>query len=511
MFRRSLTVLVLLSAMPRTAAADVANSADLRAAIEAAQPGATIRLAPGAYALSAPIATRAAGTMAQPILITAGAASTVRLDVSAPEGLVVAHPYWILEHVWINGIGGSGAGIHLKPGGDHFVVRACRVTNFGTGILSDRTADTEVSDGAAQANEFYNDTLAAGGTPMRIVGGQRWAIAGNYFHDYAGAGMHPGLSLEGGAADAVVEQNLFACSKDRPPAGMAVGVYVGGPGTMPGLCAATNQGASSCACETSAGLVRNNIVAHCAGAGVAANHVCGTKVHGNTVYDTTPGLDVQAPGTMGALDAKFNVLSGAAMGLPPTDNVANLAAPMFKMVYLDPDGLDYFQGANDKAVNDLGAGALGKTDPDLPSDYVGLMRKPTLDWGALELPTTIHTWPWAGAAAIGTGPVPPLPPPVDAGVLADAAGPLADADQPADAEGPVDAAAGSVEDAGVPPVDASPGSGGNVGGSSGAAATPEAVSRSGGCSIAFTDYGGGAYASFALLAFALPLLRRRAR
>jgi hypothetical protein len=525
MFLRRLTFAALLFALPRAAAAgEVATSADLRAAIASAQPGATIHLAPGAYALGEPLATQTAGTMAQPILITADAASAVRLDVSAGEGLVIAHPYWIVEHVWLNGVGGgAGSAIHLTPGADNFVVRGSRITNFATGILTDRSAVAEVSTGTVQANEFYNDALAVGGTPMRIVGGQGWHIVGNYLHDYGGSGAHAGISLEGGATGVVVEQNLLACGKDHPPTGMASGVFVGGPGTMPSLCAATNRGPSSCACETSAGLVRNNIVAHCLGAGIAANRVCATKVHGNTVYDTTPGLDVQAAGATGTIDAKFNVFSGTATGVPATDNVASLPAPMFKMVYLDPDGLDYFQGPNDKVINDIGAGMLGKTDPDLPLDYTGSMRKPTLDWGAMELPATLHTWPWAGAAAIGMGPVPPPPSVVDAGAVLMEAGPPAEGGEPgdtgaaADAQEPGDTSAApddATSGGGAPEV--ATGSSGTPAGSgtSGAAAAGGASvgSAAGGCSAAGTaPFAGGRHSLATFLLLALPLILRQRR
>jgi hypothetical protein len=294
-----------------------------------------------------------------------------------------------------------------------------RITNFATGIKAERTAAAEISDVVLRGDELYNDAgqRAAGSSPLEIVGGKRWLIAGNYIHDYGGTAPHPGLTVRGGSTDVTIEQNLIAGAKTLAAAGAAAGLSLGGAGTTPDACAPDNRAASSCACEVSLGMVRNNIIAHAATAGIAANLACGTKVDNNNIYDTTPGLQLMMAGSM-PVDVRFNVFSGEMVGVPVGMNLASVNAASYKMNYLDPDNLDFYQGPNDKLVNDLTPG-----NPDVPLDYTGLTRHATNDWGSMELPTTIHTWPWVGAAMIGTSAVPTMEIPpgnVDAGAPSDA-------------------------------------------------------------------------------------------
>ncbi|HVR60511.1 MAG TPA: hypothetical protein VMU50_01365, partial [Polyangia bacterium] len=187
--------------------------------------------------------------------------------------------------------------------------------------------------------------------------------------------------------------------------------------------------------------------------------------------------------------------SGAMVGIPAAMNLASVTAAAYKMVYLDPDNLDFYQGPNDKLVNDVTPG-----NPDAPLDYTGLKRKATNDWGAMELPATIHTWPWAGAAMIGAGAVPTMEIPpgasIDAGAVNDApAGGMSGAG----GSGGMSSAGGDAgSGAGGNAGSAGNGSGGGMTGAAGGA-RGGASSSGGGCSTGGEPVTGSSIAFFALI------------
>ncbi len=427
---------------------NVATSAELRAAFAAAKPGTTITLAPGAYALDAPLATTVDGTMAAPIKLTSNKADGVRLDFSSADGLVVANAYWIFDAIWLNGTCANceSTGIRVRPMASHLSVHGSRFTNFAFGIRGERTQEAEPADILVDTNEFLNPRLAAGGTPLDLFGGKRWHIIGNYLHDYTGAQKHAGISVSGGASDALIERNLIVGNKDQPAGGTSVGFSLGGADTTPASCAADNRGAASCICEVLAGRVHNNIVVRTTGHGTLISRACGTAVLLNTLYLTTPGLEVVAPGPTGTLVVKFNVMSGAMTGAMATLNKVGVGGPALKMYYKDPDNLDFSTGAADGPINDLQPAI-----PEVKDDYLGDLRNRTLDWGAVELKVgTRATWPWPGTALIGAGMGPAGgtgSPPSDAGLVpVDAQ--TADAGQSADGRNPVTNADSGAQGAG---------------------------------------------------------------
>jgi len=384
----------------------VTTATELRAAFVAAQAGTTIQLAPGAYALDAPLTTMAGGTAAQPITLTSAKADGVRLDFSSADGIVVAHAYWTLDGVWLNGTcsGCQAVGLRVQPSADHLSVHSSRFTNFATGLMGERAAEAEPSDNTIDTNEFYNaPRLTEGGTPIALVGGKRWHVIGNYIHDFTGTGKHAGLSLSGGASDAVVERNMIVGSKDQPAGGTSLGFSLGGSDTPPAMCADANKAASSCTCEVQQGRVFNNIIVRTSGHGILLSRDCGSSVLLNTAYLTVPGLEALTPGPTGTLDARFNVMSGPMPGTTASVNKANVSSAAFKDCYSDPDNLQFSTGAKDALINDLQPAITEVTD-----DYLGDPRNATLDYGAVELKSTTRpTWPWPGTALIGTGSGPP--------------------------------------------------------------------------------------------------------
>jgi hypothetical protein len=497
-FFTALAITLGLSRAASAATVNVTTAAELRVAFAAATAGTTIHLAPGAYAIDMPLTTAAAGVVGQPITLTSDKAIGARLDFSSTDGLVIAHAYWVIDGVSLNGTcsGCSATGLRVGPGANNLIVHSSRFTNFATAIKGERAGDAEPADATIDTNEFFNGAqLPGGGTPIEIVGGKRWHLIGNYIHDYTGTGKHAAISLTGGASDAVVERNLVVGSKDAPAAGTSLAFSLGAGDTMPSLCAVANRGAASCTCELVMGRVLNNIVVRTTGHGVLLSRACGTQVILNTVYLTVPGLEITLPGPTGTLDVRYNVMSGSMGGIMAASNKENVAAVDFKNCYKDPDNLDFTTGPNDKLINDLIGVAAIAPPINVTTDYLGDPRNSTLDYGAIELKLgTRATWPWPGTALIGTGMGPPgggvvgpgdggagtegggIAPPTDGGSGA----PWADGGDGGSIGTPLPEGGGPAG-GGTPPADGGSGAGSSPsgdGGAGGQAATP----GSGGCS-----------------------------
>lgn len=394
--------------LARAADVPVSTAEALRAAFERAAPGDTIRIAPGTYTLDDTLWTRAGGEEGRPITVTADRLGDVRLDLRAQEGIVVEHPYWVLERLWIHAacepLDACEAGIGVKPGAHHFMLRGSRTTNWYQHVKGSRTRDAEVEDASIIACELYND-VARSAQVIDIVGGKRWRIIGNYVHDFGASQVGDfGIFLKGATSDGLIERNLVLCAKDRPPAGASVGISLGQGGTGSEYCPN-----NSCACEDTGSVVTNNIVAHCTDTGLHARRSCGGKFLHNTVYDTGAGFQIQADGAGAPVEIQNNVICkriyGAGTNFVASNNLLEAPEPVFRAVYASPDEDNFGDGPDPTPVKDLGS-ARGEAS----TDYCGSTREAAADYGAIEFPAGCATWPWQ-PVGLEEGPVDPGPDP----------------------------------------------------------------------------------------------------
>src|SRR5262249_15978436 len=126
-------------------AVDAKSEQEIVAAIGNAKAGDVLHIAKGKYSFTSAIWTAAGGAPGSPITLTAERVGDAELDFASVEGLVIDHPYWIIEKIWLNGVcaggcGGGAAGLHIKPTADHFIVRNSRLSNYSEIIKVDRTA-----------------------------------------------------------------------------------------------------------------------------------------------------------------------------------------------------------------------------------------------------------------------------------------------------------------------------------------------------------------------------------
>ncbi len=371
-----------------------------------ATPGTTIHVSAGTYSVTSAIWTGHDGTSALPIVLTVdGAVGTARLDIDAGEGLVINHAWWRVEKLWLNGVCAGGcdgsAGLHLKSTADEVIVRGLRISNFGQNIKGDRTPTDEILNGQILDSELYNDgaDITAGGTAIDLVGGVGWRIARNYVHDFARDAVHYGIFVKGGARDAVIERNLVVGAKNRPHgSGAEVGISFGGGGTGPQFCAANNMGAQFCTCETFGGVARNNLVYDVNDSALHTKVACGSVFINNTVYASSPGLQVQIAGGM-PVELRRNVLSGGVSGpATATDNLLNVSTATFNTLYRMPASFDFAAGTSPAAIRNVGTPVTNVTD-----DYFGRVRDQMPDWGAFELQASGGAvLPWSGTAGGGS-------------------------------------------------------------------------------------------------------------
>ncbi|HET8728057.1 MAG TPA: chondroitinase-B domain-containing protein [Alphaproteobacteria bacterium] len=293
----------------------IASAAELARAIERAEPGDVLALAPGTYRVRRMDVTRP-GTRKQPITLR-GAPGAV-LETTAVETFWVAAPYWIFEDLTIIGVckldDYCEHAFHIVGGGDHTVVRRSRMIDFNAMIKGNgRTGpdgETRFPDHVRiEDNYLYNrdvrDTDNAV-TLIDVLGTTDWLVRGNFLADF-GKGRGNGISyaafFKGNGHDNRFEENLVICNW-RHRGGVRVGLSFGGGGaTSPRYC---RDG--DCSVMETGGVMANNIVMNCNEVGIYLNRAGSTRILHNLLYGTA-GIDVRYPESTAII--RNNILSGA--------------------------------------------------------------------------------------------------------------------------------------------------------------------------------------------------------
>lgn len=365
----------------------VADAAELRAAVEGAQPGDVITLAPGDYDVTGNLICDSVGTEADPIVVRAETLGTARIHFDAVEGFHVTAPYWTFENLDIEGVCAADDdcehAFHVTGAADGVVIHGSRLHEFNAMIKGN--GDTVGPGGVrvwpddvvVEDNEFFSSAprqTANPVTPIDIVGGRRWVIRGNFIHDHAkggGDGVSYAAFLKGNSRDGVIEQNLVVCELLHTGQ-TRLGLSFGGGGTGPdSICED-----STCTPEHQGGVMRNNIIRACpADVGIYLNEAADVRILHNTLLDTT-GIDARFAATVA--DLSGNILSTGL--IRDRDGATSTRADNL-------EGFDATAVFTDPAAGDLTLldGALlvdlGSADPDVSDDFCGNAR----DDGAPDL------------------------------------------------------------------------------------------------------------------------------
>lgn len=366
----------------------VASTAQLVSAVDAAQPGDVITLAPGTYNLNQTIQCDNPGTTAQPIVVRAAALGQALLRVDTVEGMKVTAPHWTFENLDVQGVclvhGDCEHAFHVTGQADFTQIRHSRLRDFNAMIKGNGEGNPFVfpDDVVIEGCELYDSTVRATAnpvTPIDVVGGRRWVIRANFIHDHAKGGgdqISYAAFLKGNSRDGLFERNLVICERNHA-GGVRLGLSFGGGGSgPPSIC----EG-GVCTPEHSNGVMRNNVVVNCSqDVGIYLNKSASTRIYNNTLYNTT-GIDVRFAAS--TADLRNNLLSGQIRnrdgGTSTKSANRELVSPLqFAAWFLNP-ALANFTLLDGSQIVDRGEALTQVTD-----DFCAHLRDGAPDIGAVE-------------------------------------------------------------------------------------------------------------------------------
>jgi hypothetical protein len=279
----------------------VANIEQLRAALQAAQAGDEITIAPGHYVLSEhSLLMNQPGTAEAPITLRAKQLGTVKIDSMIAEGFIVSAPFYSVENLDIQGLCNVQEfcehAFHVIGKAHHFTAHNNRITDFNAHLKINGEHGSQPDYGQMMYNTISNSAprnTAHAVTPVDLVAASDWYIRKNIVSDFIKAGgdkISYGMFVKGAGADNRIEQNLIICEhKLQNYAGQRVGLSLGGGGTGAAYCRDQH-----CVVEQERGVLQANLVMACSDDGIYLNKAADSTVRGNTLIDTS-GITVRFP------------------------------------------------------------------------------------------------------------------------------------------------------------------------------------------------------------------------
>lgn len=302
---------------------------DLAAILKNAQPGDTFELQEGRYPMGRSIRLNQGGTAQRPITVRAPRLGQVIIESTAAEGFVVQSPYWVFEHLVIQG----RCPVHSNCEHAFHVVGAAKGTVIRNNRLEDFNAHIKVNGlrphwpdaGLIQFNTLLNTTprlTAHPVTPIDIVAANDWQVLDNHIHDFVkadGNGISYGVFMKGAGKNGLIARNLVVCTSSHiSQPGLRVGISLGGGGTDESSCRDER-----CITEHSNGTISDNVIAHCNDFGIYINKSNQTHIERNKLMNTY-GIDIRYPTSSAILidnqhDGMIRARDGAAWITSPTN------------------------------------------------------------------------------------------------------------------------------------------------------------------------------------------------
>lgn len=284
--------------------------------IQRARPGDVITIAPGRYRLGR-ITIKTAGEPDAPIRVRAAAPHTVVLEVTSSTGFKIAAPHWTFENLEVRGRCRKDSScehaFHIVGAASGTVIRGNVLRDFNAPIKGNGETGNAgrvfPNDVLVEGNAFFNTAVRDTRNPVSgfdVVGGKRWTVRGNFFADFAkSGGSQVGYAgfLKGNSSSGVYERNLVICEW-RHAGGIRVGLSFGGGGTAnTAIC-----DGGDCSRNHSGGIIRNNVIANCAGdVGIYVNKSSDIGIYNNLLFNTY-GIDVRFP--VSTADVQNNIIAG---------------------------------------------------------------------------------------------------------------------------------------------------------------------------------------------------------
>lgn len=344
--RSALAILLILAAvLPWQARARdlvVSTPPEIVSAVNNAQPGDIITVAPGDYALPG-LRLTAGGDPKHKIVLRAAKPGTVELRSGAVEFMKISGSDWTVEDFDIAGTCTDDSrcehAFHIVGRADRTIIRGNRIRDYNAHIK-----------GNGENGHFPNDVLIENNTlfdtrprvtdnpiaPVDVVGGARWIVRGNLIADFGKRLDHPpertddwsyAMFLKGNSERGLIAGNIVGCDIDAAPTPSIRGIALGGSGTGPGLC---DRG-GDCTTEHRQGTIWGNIVFNCpAEPGIYLFQAQDTLVASNAVAATAGivalGIETSARISDNRLDGAIAALGGATVHATPDNVILSHAA-----------------------------------------------------------------------------------------------------------------------------------------------------------------------------------------
>lgn len=367
----------------------IAGNADaLRQAMSMAKAGQVIELLPGLYRINKRLDTHNPGLPGQPVTVRAAQPGQVQIELTAEEGFRVSQPYWVFENLQLKGVCSEDRycehAFHVVGKAKKTVIRNNAIVDFNAHVKVNGEGGEWPDDGLLEFNTLTNThrrETHLPTTPFDLVGASRWIVADNLVSNFVkgdGDKVSYGLFMKGAGREGRIERNLVICTpKDISQPGVRVGISMGGGGTGTSYC---RDGA--CKAEFFAGVVANNVVAHCNDFGIDVHLSVQTLVAHNTLINTA-GIDVRDDPSSALLHG--NLLEGRLRARKggQIKEVMNELGDM-KKVQADPDRLDLAWTKKPEKIISI---------ESVPKDFCGQKRADGTLPGAFDNEATCPTKP----------------------------------------------------------------------------------------------------------------------
>jgi len=291
---------------------EVYNTPDLIIAMRNARAGQTIIVAPGEYNVNANrVLIGNSGTAAMPIHLTAKSLGTVKILLKG-EGVVVNKPYWQFSNLHFIGNCKRHSlcehAFHVVGKGSRTIIRNNIMQDFNAMIKVNGFGADYPDHGQVTNNTFFNrsprKTLNPV-TPFDLMHANYWQVSDNFFFDIqksAGDKVSYAAFFKGGSEHGVFERNLVMCAANLPGDYTALGLSLGGGGSV------RRDRRNQNSAEHVGGVIRHNIIMHCANdVGIYVNRSRNSLIEQNILYNTL-GVDIRYPES--DVNVRNNVISG---------------------------------------------------------------------------------------------------------------------------------------------------------------------------------------------------------
>lgn len=309
-----------IGAQPQAAGQDdgaivVRDVSQLRAAMDKAEPGNVITLAPGRYLIDhRPVTAARPGQLDAPVVVRAQQPGTVELVSRVREAFLVSAPHWRFENLVLLGQcvrdDVCEHAFHVVGAAHHFAAVNNSIGGFNAHFKINGSGGKFPDNGLIASNTLFNPAPRATHlpvTPIDLVAASDWTIRANIIRDFVklhGNQVSYGAFAKGGGSGNLFERNVVWCESalhNQP--GQRVGLSLGGGTTGAQFCRDRR-----CITEQQGGIVRANLIVGCSSAGIDLNNAAASVVEDNTLIDTA-GLSLRDAATSARLYG--NLIDGA--------------------------------------------------------------------------------------------------------------------------------------------------------------------------------------------------------